>query len=71
MVEKQFLIDDLKLGESWRLFKIMGEFVEGVEGLYDLGRRSASSAPPVPGPMIPYTRKPSPWRRFSSRTGSP
>jgi uncharacterized protein (TIGR00730 family) len=36
-MEKQFLIDDLKLGESWRLFKIMGEFVEGVEGLYDLG----------------------------------
>jgi uncharacterized protein (TIGR00730 family) len=36
-VEKQFLIDDLKLGESWRLFKIMGEFVEGVEGLHDLG----------------------------------
>jgi hypothetical protein len=30
-MEKQFLIDDLKLGESWRLFKIMGEFVEGVE----------------------------------------
>ncbi|WP_419658762.1 TIGR00730 family Rossman fold protein [Desulfosarcina variabilis] len=36
-IEKQFLIDDLKLGESWRLFKIMGEFVEGVEGLHDLG----------------------------------
>jgi uncharacterized protein (TIGR00730 family) len=36
-LEKQFLIDDLKLGESWRLFKIMGEFVEGVEGLHDLG----------------------------------
>ncbi len=36
-MEKQFLIDDLKLGESWRLFKILGEFVEGVEGLYDLG----------------------------------
>ncbi|WP_319406060.1 TIGR00730 family Rossman fold protein [uncultured Desulfosarcina sp.] len=36
-MEKQFLIDDLKLGESWRLFKIMGEFVEGVEGLHDLG----------------------------------
>ncbi len=36
-MEKQFLIDDLKLGESWRLFKIMGEFVEGVEGMYDLG----------------------------------
>ncbi len=36
-MEKQFLIDDLKLGESWRLFKIMGEFVEGVETLHDLG----------------------------------
>jgi uncharacterized protein (TIGR00730 family) len=36
-MEKQFLIDDLKLGESWRLFKIMGEFVEGVEALHDLG----------------------------------
>jgi uncharacterized protein (TIGR00730 family) len=36
-MEKQFLIDDLKLGESWRLFKIMGEFVDGVENLHDLG----------------------------------
>ncbi len=35
--EKQYLIDDLKLGESWRLFKIMGEFVDGVEELHDLG----------------------------------
>ncbi len=36
-MERQFLIDDLKLGESWRLFKILGEFVEGVEALHDLG----------------------------------
>jgi uncharacterized protein (TIGR00730 family) len=36
-MEKQFVIDDLKLGESWRLFRIMGEFVEGVERLHDLG----------------------------------
>jgi len=36
-MEKQFVIDDLKLGESWRLFKIMGEFVEGVESLHDMG----------------------------------
>ncbi|MBU4343918.1 MAG: TIGR00730 family Rossman fold protein [Desulfobacteraceae bacterium] len=35
--EKQFLIDDIKTGEAWRLFKIMGEFVEGVETLYDVG----------------------------------
>lgn len=36
-MEQQFLIDDFKLGESWRLFKIMGEFVDGVEELHDLG----------------------------------
>ena len=36
-MEKQFVIDDFKAGESWRLFKIMGEFVEGVETLHKLG----------------------------------
>jgi uncharacterized protein (TIGR00730 family) len=36
-MEKQFLINDFKMGESWRLFKIMGEFVDGVEALHDIG----------------------------------
>jgi uncharacterized protein (TIGR00730 family) len=36
-MEKQFLIDEFKLTESWRLFRILGEFVEGVETLHDLG----------------------------------
>ncbi len=36
-MEKQFVIDDIRMGESWRLFKIMGEFVEGVENLHDIG----------------------------------
>lgn len=36
-MERQYLINDLKLTESWRLFKIMGEFVDGVEALHDLG----------------------------------
>lgn len=36
-MEKQFLIDDFTLGESWRLFKIMGEFVDGIENLHDIG----------------------------------
>jgi uncharacterized protein (TIGR00730 family) len=36
-MEKQFLIDEFKLGESWRIFKIIGEFVEGVESLYGIG----------------------------------
>jgi uncharacterized protein (TIGR00730 family) len=36
-MERQFVIDDLQLGESWRLFRIMGEFVDGVENLHDIG----------------------------------
>jgi len=31
MSEKQFLIDDFKVGDTWRLFKIISEFVEGFE----------------------------------------
>lgn len=33
----QYLIDDFKLEESWRMFKIMSEFVEGFEQLADVG----------------------------------
>ena len=36
-MENQFIIDDFKIGEAWRLFKIMGEFVEGIERLHDIG----------------------------------
>ncbi|MFW5836755.1 MAG: TIGR00730 family Rossman fold protein [Desulfovibrionaceae bacterium] len=34
---RQYLIDDLSMQESWRLFKIMAEFVDGFESLADLG----------------------------------
>jgi uncharacterized protein (TIGR00730 family) len=33
----QYLIDDFKLEECWRMFKIMSEFVEGFEQLADVG----------------------------------
>ena len=36
-MERQFLIDEFKIEESWRLFKIMGEFVDGVEELHHIG----------------------------------
>ncbi len=35
--QDQYLIDDFKLEESWRMFKIMSEFVEGFEQLADIG----------------------------------
>lgn len=33
----KYPINDFKSGESWRLFKIMGEFVEGIDSLHPLG----------------------------------
>ena len=36
-MEKQYLVNDFKAGETWRLFKIIGEFVEGTDTLHDLG----------------------------------
>ncbi|MDM8542388.1 TIGR00730 family Rossman fold protein [Desulfococcaceae bacterium HSG7] len=35
--EMQYIIDEFKIEEAWRLFKIMGEFVSGVEALHELG----------------------------------
>ncbi len=36
-MKNQFLIDEFEKGEAWRLFRIIGEFVEGVEALHDIG----------------------------------
>jgi hypothetical protein len=35
-MEKQYVLDDMGLKESWRLFHIMAEFVEGFESLADI-----------------------------------
>jgi uncharacterized protein (TIGR00730 family) len=35
MREKQYLVDDLTLTESWRMFQIMAEFVKGFETMPD------------------------------------
>jgi uncharacterized protein (TIGR00730 family) len=36
-INEKYPINDFKSGESWRLFKIMGEFVEGIDALHNLG----------------------------------
>ena len=35
--QPDYVINDFKSGESWRLFKIMGEFVEGIDALHGIG----------------------------------
>ena len=35
--EAQFLIDEFKVGDTWRIFKIISEFVEGFEKLSNVG----------------------------------
>ncbi|OPY84424.1 MAG: LOG family protein YgdH [Syntrophus sp. PtaU1.Bin208] len=37
MAEKQYLVDALSIEESWRIFRIMAEFVESIEELSTLG----------------------------------
>jgi uncharacterized protein (TIGR00730 family) len=37
LTEKQYLIDALSVEESWRIFRIMAEFVDGIESLSDVG----------------------------------
>jgi uncharacterized protein (TIGR00730 family) len=53
MKEKQYLIDALSIEESWRIFRIMAEFVDGIETLSQINNAvtifgSARSKPDDP-----------------------
>lgn len=50
-------IDDFKSGESWRLFKIMGEFVEGIDSLHHLGPAVSIFGSARTRPDHPYYKK--------------
>lgn len=56
-MEKQYLIDDLKIGEAWRLFKIIGEFVEGIDTLHTLGPAVTFFGSARTGPDNPIYQK--------------
>ena len=47
MTEKQYLIDAITMHDSWRLFKILAEFVDGFETLGELTRLSPFSDRPA------------------------
>lgn len=36
MPERQYIIDDFSVQESWRIFRIISEFVDGIESLSDV-----------------------------------
>jgi uncharacterized protein (TIGR00730 family) len=57
MVEKQYLLDEMELSESWRLFKIIGEFVDGVEAMHDLGPAVSIFGSARINPEHPYYQK--------------
>jgi uncharacterized protein (TIGR00730 family) len=54
--EKQYVIDVLA-EESWRLFRIMGEFVQGFEEMSDVGRAVTIFGSARFAPDHPYYRK--------------
>lgn len=56
-MEKQYLIDEMELSESWRLFRIIGEFVEGVEEMHDVGPAVSIFGSARTKPEDPYYQK--------------
>ena len=57
MDEKQYVVDALSIEESWRIFRIMAEFVDGIEALSEIQRAVTifGSARVLPGD--PYYKK--------------
>ena len=60
MKSDRYLIDQINPQESWRIFRIMAEFVDGIETLSSLGLQSPSSAPPGAGRTTNTTA----WQRI-------
>jgi uncharacterized protein (TIGR00730 family) len=71
MVEKlpQYLIDDWKIQDSWRLFRIMSEFVEGFEMLSRLERAVAIFGSSRIGPEHETYKKTEELARLLAREG--
>lgn len=56
-MERQYLIDEFRLEESWRLFKIIGEFVEGIDTMHDIGPAVSIFGSARTQPGTPYYEK--------------
>ncbi|MCG8473517.1 MAG: TIGR00730 family Rossman fold protein [Desulfobacterales bacterium] len=56
-MRNQYVIEEFKLEESWRIFRIIGEFVEGVDRLHDLGPAVSIFGSARTKPGSPYYEK--------------
>jgi uncharacterized protein (TIGR00730 family) len=56
-MERQYLLDEMELSESWRLFRIIGEFVEGVEEMHEIGPAVSIFGSARVKPDDPYYQK--------------
>jgi hypothetical protein len=57
MDEKQYLVDALSIEESWRIFRIMAEFVEAIETLSQVKNGVTIFGSARVGPDDPYYKK--------------
>ncbi|HQF75675.1 MAG TPA: TIGR00730 family Rossman fold protein [Syntrophales bacterium] len=69
MEEKQYLVDALSVNESWRMFRIMAEFVEAIEELSDIGRAVTIFGSARTNPANPYYRKTEHLARLLAQQG--
>lgn len=57
MEDKQYVVDALSIEESWRIFRIMAEFVEGIEALSKLRQAVTIFGSARVRPDDPYYKK--------------
>ncbi|MDO8721172.1 MAG: TIGR00730 family Rossman fold protein [Syntrophales bacterium] len=57
MGERQYLIDALSVEESWRIFRIMAEFVDGIDALSEVANAVTIFGSARVKPDNPYYRK--------------
>lgn len=69
MDEKQYVVDAISVEESWRIFRIMAEFVEAIDILSRTGRAVSIFGSARVGPEDPYYLKAEKLSRLLAQNG--
>ena len=69
MDEKQYVVDAISVEESWRVFRIMAEFVEAIDVLSRTGRAVSIFGSARVGPEDPYYQKAEKLSRMLAKNG--